>query len=190
MPAALIGADLPRLLDRATAAEHETAPAAKLGVILGELATRAVDKVTFALSPSIGAFATWAEQLLAESTGKESKGIVPIADEPLGKPEVYGKDRVFVHLRVGGDTTHDAALDALAAPVTRSCVSTWRAPMTSARSSSCGSSQRPSPVGASASTRSTSPTSRRPKCSLARWSRRTRARAPCRRCRRPRKATG
>ncbi len=113
VPAALIGADLPRLLDRATAAEHETAPAAKLGVILGELATRAVDKVTFALSPSIGAFATWAEQLLAESTGKEGKGIVPIADEPLGAPEVYGKDRVFVHLRVGTDTTHDAALDAL-----------------------------------------------------------------------------
>ncbi len=127
VPAALIGTDLPRLLDRATAAEHETAPAAKLGVILGELATRAVDKVTFALSPSIAAFASWAEQLLAESTGKEGKGIVPIADEPLGKPEVYGKDRLFVHLRAGTDTTHDAALDALRAagyPIVRFDLST------------------------------------------------------------------
>ncbi len=127
VPAALIGADLPRLLDRATAAEHETAPAAKLGVILGELATRAVDKVTFALSPSIAAFASWAEQLLAESTGKEGKGIVPIADEPLGIPEVYGKDRLFVHLRVGTDTTHDAALEALRAaghPIVRFELST------------------------------------------------------------------
>jgi len=122
VPAALVGVDLARLLDRATAAERDTAPAARLGVVLGELAARASDKVTFALSPSIAAFASWAEQLLAESTGKEGKGIVPVADEPLGPPEVYGGDRLFVHLRVGTDTTHDAALDALRAaghPVVR-----------------------------------------------------------------------
>jgi transaldolase / glucose-6-phosphate isomerase len=113
VPAALIGVDLTQLLDRATAAERETEPGAKLGVILGELAARRTDKVTFVLSPSIAAFAGWAEQLLAESTGKEGKGIVPIADEPLGAPGVYGEDRLFVHLRVGNDATNDAALDAL-----------------------------------------------------------------------------
>jgi transaldolase / glucose-6-phosphate isomerase len=113
VPAALIGADIPRLLDRATAAEHDTKPAAQLGVVLGELAARGTDKATFVLSPSIAAFGGWVEQLLAESTGKEGKGIVPVADEPLGKPEVYGTDRLFVHLRVGTDATHDAALDAL-----------------------------------------------------------------------------
>jgi glucose-6-phosphate isomerase len=122
VPAALVGVDLNRLLDRAVAAEQETAPAAQLGVIMGELATRGTDKVTFALSPSIAAFASWVEQLLAESTGKEGKGLVPVADEPLGKPDVYGTDRLFVHLRVDKDTTHDAALDALRAaghPVVR-----------------------------------------------------------------------
>lgn len=122
VPAALIGADVPKLLDRATAAERDTGPAVQLGVILGELASRRVDKVTFVLSPAIAAFANWAEQLLAESTGKEGKGIVPVADEPLGKPEVYGRDRLFVYLRVGTDNTHDAAIDAVRAaghPVVR-----------------------------------------------------------------------
>jgi hypothetical protein len=71
------------------------------------------DKVTFVLSPGIAAFATWAEQLIAESTGKEGKGLVPIADEPIGAPAVYGADRVFIHMRLPGDSSHDGAVDAL-----------------------------------------------------------------------------
>ena len=80
------------------------------------------DKVTFVPSPAIAPFAAWVEQLIAESTGKEGKGIVPIADEPLGAPGVYGPDRLFVDLRLAGDHTHERALDALRAagqPVVR-----------------------------------------------------------------------
>ncbi len=122
VPAALVGVDLPRLLERATRVEHHTDAAARLGVILGELAICGRDKVTFVLSPPIAAFASWVEQLIAESTGKEGKGIVPVADEPLGAPAVYGKDRLFVDLRVAGDRTSVPALDALRAagnPVVR-----------------------------------------------------------------------
>ena len=65
-------------------------PAAWLGAILGEAALAGRDKATFVLSPGIASFGLWAEQLIAESTGKEGKGILPVADEPLGTPEVYG----------------------------------------------------------------------------------------------------
>jgi glucose-6-phosphate isomerase len=122
VPAALVGVDLPRLLERATRAELHTDAATRLGVILGELATSGRDKVTFVLSPAIAAFASWVEQLIAESTGKEGKGIVPVADEPLGSPAVYGKDRLFVDLRLAGDHTGEPALQALRAaghPVVR-----------------------------------------------------------------------
>jgi glucose-6-phosphate isomerase len=122
VPAVLIGADVPRLIDRAVAMAKDRDAAARLGAILGELAVAGRDKVTFVLSPGVAAFATWVEQLIAESTGKEGKGIVPIADEPLGAPDVYGADRLFVHIALPGDTTHDTALAALRAagqPVVR-----------------------------------------------------------------------
>jgi glucose-6-phosphate isomerase len=130
VPTALLGMDLRRLLDRAlqasvgcgTCVEPADNPAARLGVILGELAIAGHDKVTFSISPAIGSFGDWVEQLIAESTGKEGKGILPVVGEPLGSPDVYGNDRLFVQLRLDEDDSADAALDALEAaghPVVR-----------------------------------------------------------------------
>jgi hypothetical protein len=70
-----------------------------LGVALGELALHRRDKLTFGVAEPIGSFGLWAEQLVAESTGKEGKGILPVAAEPIGAPDVYGDDRVFIHLQ-------------------------------------------------------------------------------------------
>ena len=118
VPAALVGVDVRTLLDRAMAAtcsseacvSVEDNPAARLGAILGELAKAGRDKVTFATSPAVASFGDWVEQLIAESTGKEGKGILPVVGEPLGPPEVYGSDRLFVHLRLGGSTVSEATL--------------------------------------------------------------------------------
>lgn len=120
-PAALIGLDVERLLERAlemTAAcspevpIHDN-PAAWLGAALGGLARAGLDKITLVGAPQIASFGDWVEQLVAESTGKEGKGVLPVVGEPLGAPEMYGADRVFVHLPVGGPSGHEAALDAL-----------------------------------------------------------------------------
>jgi transaldolase/glucose-6-phosphate isomerase len=130
VPAALVGVDVPLLLDRAMGATCGSEscvgladnPGARLGTILGELAQAGRDKATFAISPAIASFNDWVEQLIAESTGKEGRGILPVVGEPLGPPEIYGGDRLFVHLRLAGDDTHDAALAALEAaghPVAR-----------------------------------------------------------------------
>jgi len=113
VPAALIGADVPKLLARAVAVERELEPAARLGATIGELAAQGRDKLTFVMSAPVAGFGSWVEQLIAESTGKEGKGILPVAGEPLGPPAVYGADRVFAYLRIAPDTTHDAAVDAL-----------------------------------------------------------------------------
>jgi transaldolase/glucose-6-phosphate isomerase len=78
----------------------EVNPGVELGAILGTLAREGRDKVTLVASSAIGSLGGWLEQLLAESTGKEGKGLVPIDGEPLGSPEVYGEDRVFVYLRL------------------------------------------------------------------------------------------
>ncbi|MGH7926846.1 MAG: bifunctional transaldolase/phosoglucose isomerase, partial [Candidatus Binatia bacterium] len=95
-----------------------------LGAALAELALAKRDKVTFVCSPSLAAFPAWAEQLIAESTGKNRKGIVPVASEELGSPEKYAADRLFVYLSSGGDANHDldrrtAALQANGHPVIR-----------------------------------------------------------------------
>ncbi len=132
VPAALIGVDVRRLLDRAEwmAAEcgptvpEPVSPGLVLGAALGELALAGRDKVTFLASPSLAGLPAWIEQLVAESTGKDGKGIVPVVDEPLGRPEQYGPDRVFVHLRLAGDEAPglDAlvgALEAAGHPVAR-----------------------------------------------------------------------
>jgi hypothetical protein len=93
----------------------DTNVGASLGTALGMAAQQGRDKVTFVLSESIGAFGYWAEQLLAESTGKEGKGLVPVESEALGTPEVYGPDRVFVWMRTADstDATVEAKLAAL-----------------------------------------------------------------------------
>jgi glucose-6-phosphate isomerase len=117
VPAALIGVDVATLLHRAHRMTEACAavvppmenPAARLGAVLGEGALAGRDKATFVLSPGIASFGLWLEQLIAESTGKEGKGILPVADEPLGSPEVYGKDRVFVSMVLDGES--DAAIE-------------------------------------------------------------------------------
>lgn len=122
VPAALVGVDLDTLLDRANTdasnCEGCNCPVggdnlgARLGIMLGELSVAGRDKLTLVTSPAIGAFENWVEQLIAESTGKEGRGIVPVVGEPPGPPAVYGKDRLFVHLRVeGGDSLDGAVQD-------------------------------------------------------------------------------
>src|SRR5690349_18476094 len=93
----------------------EENPGLVLGVILGTHAVNGRDKVTLITSPGIYDLGAWLEQLLAESTGKDGKGIIPVDREEVGPPEVYGDDRVFVYLRLdkGADPKQDAAFKAL-----------------------------------------------------------------------------
>jgi RpiB/LacA/LacB family sugar-phosphate isomerase len=122
VPAALIGIDIKGLLDRARAMVERSgnnvgahgSAAVRLGAALAAFAQRGRDKVTLVLSEKIEAFGGWIEQLLAESLGKDGKGVVPVVDEPLGDPLVYGPDRLFIALTLEGDGSRDAALDALA----------------------------------------------------------------------------
>lgn len=112
VPAALAGLDLPRMLERAVGMAEACGPSnppernagVRLGAIMGELARRGRDKVTFMVSEAVTTFGTWLEQLLAESTGKQGTGLLPVADEPLGDVGAYGSDRLFVNLRRRGDT--------------------------------------------------------------------------------------
>ncbi len=123
VPAALIGVEVKVLLDRAAAmvcnSEGCNCPqggdnsSGKLGAIIGAMAAAGRDKVTLIASPPIKYFGAWAEQLIAESTGKENVGILPVDGEELGAPEVYANDRLFVYLRLEGDATHDAKIEAL-----------------------------------------------------------------------------
>jgi transaldolase/glucose-6-phosphate isomerase len=117
VPAALIGVDVAALLHRAHRMAEACAaavpapdnPGAWLGAILGEAALAGRNKATFVLSPGIASFGLWVEQLIAESTGKERKGILPVADEPLGAPDVYTADRVFVSMRLAAEGDGAAA---------------------------------------------------------------------------------
>jgi glucose-6-phosphate isomerase len=109
VPAALLGADVRALLGGAgdlgatlRDPNPETNPGLWLGCVLGELALARRDKLTFVVDPPIESYGLWVEQLIAESTGKHGKGVLPVADEPPGAPEGYGSDRVFLHL-------HDAS---------------------------------------------------------------------------------
>jgi len=124
-PAAVIGIDVKTFLTRAQemvdacSAEHlgNDNPGLLLGATLGTLAGAPFkrDKVTIISSPGIYDLGAWLEQLLAESTGKDGKGLIPVDRERLGPPQVYGNDRVFVHLQLEteGDSEQKAALDAL-----------------------------------------------------------------------------
>jgi hypothetical protein len=80
-----------------------------MGTVMGELALQGRDKLTFVVSEPISSFGLWVEQLIAESTGKGGKGILPVADEPVAAPDAYGDDRVFAYLRNADEP--DAELD-------------------------------------------------------------------------------
>lgn len=112
-PAALIGVPVERLLAlaRDTARAHRSvdAPGFALGALLGEAALAGRDKLTLITSPGLEALPAWLEQLVAESLGKEGRGVLPVTGEPLGPPGRYGVDRVFVALRLAGE--EDAAVD-------------------------------------------------------------------------------
>ncbi|MBS1683434.1 MAG: transaldolase [Bacteroidetes bacterium] len=110
IPMALMGVDIAAMMHSAAEMETlcrdssaETNPGLDLGAEIGISQTMGRDKLTFVLSPSIAAFGYWVEQLIAESTGKEGKGIIPVNGETLGSPSVYGNDRIFIHISVAGD---------------------------------------------------------------------------------------
>jgi len=119
--AAAMGADVSLLLERAEQMAHLAAAAGdensafRLGVLLGVAATAGRDKPTLVAPPALSTFGSWLEQLIAESTGKQGKGIIPIDGEQPGPPDVYGADRVFVQLRSASapDAGADAQVDRL-----------------------------------------------------------------------------
>jgi len=123
VPAAAMGLDLGKFLkstyEMATACSASSAadanPGVVLGAILGVAANHGRDKITFITSPGISDLGAWLEQLIAESTGKVGKGIIPVDREKLGKPAVYGNDRVFAYLRLSSkpNAAQDAAVTAL-----------------------------------------------------------------------------
>jgi transaldolase/glucose-6-phosphate isomerase len=123
VPAALIGMDIRQLLDRTRAMarwckstdsiKQTENPGVLLGAVMGELAKAGRDKVTLIISPPVASFGDWLEQLIAESTGKEGKGILPVVGEDREAPDMYGEDRLFVHLCLEGDTTSDETLAAV-----------------------------------------------------------------------------
>ncbi len=119
VPAALMGIDVAKLLGRAKRMMLACGPTVSagqnpglyLGAVIGTLAKAGRDKLTFVVDKKIDTFGYWTEQLIAESTGKEGTGIVPIEGEPIGTPAVYGRDRVFVYERLGG--AYDRGVQAL-----------------------------------------------------------------------------
>ena len=132
VPAAIIGVDTKKFLERAAgmvkacgpAVSADENPGAALGVVLGTAANAGRDKVTIITSPGIADLGTWLEQLLAESTGKIGKGIIPVDKEHLTTPDIYGNDRVFVYVRLesGPDADQDtkvAAIEKAGHPVVR-----------------------------------------------------------------------
>jgi len=137
VPAAVMGLDVEKLLDEAARMQQACMPGVPavenpglvLGTILGCLALRGIDKLTLVASPGLHDLGAWLEQLIAESTGKEGKGIVPVDRERVGPPSAYGDDRLFCYLRLDSapDATQEAAMSALEAagqPVVRISVAT------------------------------------------------------------------
>jgi transaldolase/glucose-6-phosphate isomerase len=117
VPAVLIGVDIAAVLEAAELAVAncqltQDNAGLWLGIALGELARNGRDKLTFVVDEPLSSFGLWAEQLVAESTGKLGRGILPIADEPLVDPGAYGPDRVFLHL-ASDDERNAAAVEAL-----------------------------------------------------------------------------
>src|SRR6476660_2401841 len=132
VPAAAAGIDIRSLLKHTLAMvrscgadvpPHEN-PGVQLGLAMGLAGLEGRDKMTISSSAKVADFGAWAEQLIAESTGKDGKGLIPIEGEPLGDPSLYGNDRFFIDIRTEGedDDAHDGKLSALAAaghPVVR-----------------------------------------------------------------------
>lgn len=119
-PAILSGLDAGRLLERARTAatacreaDPRANPGARLGAVLGAAAEAGRDKATLVLSPAVEPLGAWIEQLLAESTGKDGRGILPVVETRPAGPEAYGEDRLFAHLRLDGGAEHDPAVAAL-----------------------------------------------------------------------------
>jgi transaldolase / glucose-6-phosphate isomerase len=123
VPAAVMGIDTKKFLDRAAemvracgaGVDVAENPGAVLGIILGSAAIAGRDKITIITSPGISDLGAWMEQLIAESTGKIGKGIIPVDREHLAAPDVYGKDRVFAYVRLtsGPDADQDTKVDAI-----------------------------------------------------------------------------
>jgi transaldolase / glucose-6-phosphate isomerase len=123
VPAAIMGIDAPKFLDRADVMAISCSyclpipknPGVMLGLILGALGNTGRNKVTLIASPGISDLGAWLEQLIAESTGKEGKGLIPVDGEPLGPPGAYGDDRVFVYIRFAPspDAAQDRGVEAL-----------------------------------------------------------------------------
>ncbi len=121
VPAAAMGLDVAALLDSTEEMVHACGacvpahdnPGVVLGAVLGTLGRMGRDKITLVASPALVHLGAWIEQLLAESTGKAGRGLIPIDRESLGPPEVYGDDRLFVHLRFDPDPGDEAAITAL-----------------------------------------------------------------------------
>ena len=135
VPAAIMGIDVSKFLTNTAemvkacgaASPADTNPGVLLGMIMGVAANLGRDKITIAASPGISDLGAWLEQLIAESTGKLGKGIIPVDREPLAKPDTYGSDRVFAYLRLetAPNKSQDSAIDALEAaghPVVRIAV--------------------------------------------------------------------
>jgi len=135
VPAAAMGLDISKFLDRTQemveackpSTPVEQNPGVMLGLVLGSAAKLGRDKITLITSPGISDLGAWLEQLLAESTGKIGKGIIPVDREALGAPEVYGNDRIFAYLHLEGatDPAQDAkvaALEKAGQPVVRIAV--------------------------------------------------------------------
>jgi transaldolase / glucose-6-phosphate isomerase len=127
VPAALIGVNVSELLERAVEMAHSCAdsvpadqnPGVWLGGVLGQLALGGRNKLTLIASPKVATFGYWVEQLIAESTGKQGKGIVPVEGEPVGRPAVYGDDRLFIYIRMDSEPGNRAvqALEKAGQPV-------------------------------------------------------------------------
>jgi transaldolase/glucose-6-phosphate isomerase len=122
VPAAAMGLNVRRFLASAhlmtqACRQQEANPGVELGCVLGVLAKQGRDKVTIVASPGIGLLGAWVEQLVAESTGKQGLGIVPVDGEALGPSSLYGQDRLFVYVRLAGaaSSTQDVAMAALEA---------------------------------------------------------------------------
>src|SRR5580698_1703927 len=125
VPATAMGMDIDKFLSRtremvnacAASAPVDQNPGVMLGLMMGSAAKMGRDKITLITSPGIGDLGAWLEQLIAESTGKQGKGIIPVDREALGAPEVYGNDRIFAYLRL--DNAADAAQDAKVAALAK-----------------------------------------------------------------------
>jgi transaldolase/glucose-6-phosphate isomerase len=163
VPGAFMGVNVAELLERATemasscadSVPADTNPGVWLGAVMGRLANMGRNKLTLIASPKVATFGYWVEQLLAESTGKEGKGIVPVEGEPLGRPPVYGTDRLFVYIRMDADAPNRAVSFCAGRSLLRSQARSW------------------------ASTRSTSPTCRNPRTTQNACWRSSRAQASC-----------